>query len=100
MRLINRRPGAGAGRILALIPFVLVLGAYLVGSAARLAENPNDKLLPSLASLGAALQRFLQHRGERLPVVESAARPLLLGVVSKSALLATYVRLSDQNPMA
>ncbi|MBN9432380.1 MAG: ABC transporter permease [Bosea sp.] len=56
--LINRRPGAGAGRILALIPFVLVLGAYLVGSAARLAENPNDKLLPSLASLGAALQRM------------------------------------------
>jgi CIC family chloride channel protein len=50
--------------------------------------------------LGAALQRFLQHRGERLPVVESAARPVLLGVVSKSALLATYVRLSDQNPMA
>jgi NitT/TauT family transport system permease protein len=58
MRLINRRPGAGSGRILALVPFVIVLGAYLIGSAARLAENPNDKLLPSLASLGAALQRM------------------------------------------
>lgn len=50
--------------------------------------------------LGQALQRFLEHRGERLPVVESAADPVLLGVVAKSALLATYVRLSEQSPAA
>ncbi|MDB5732122.1 MAG: chloride channel protein [Variovorax sp.] len=46
-------------------------------------------------NLGQALQRFLEHRGERLPVIESIKRPVLLGVVAKSALLATYVRLSD-----
>ncbi|WP_407704114.1 ClcB-like voltage-gated chloride channel protein [Xylophilus rhododendri] len=41
-----------------------------------------------------ALERLLQHRGERLPVIESLKNPVLLGVVSKSAVLATYVRLS------
>ena len=45
--------------------------------------------------LGPALERFMAHRGERLPVIESTARPVLLGVVAKSALLETYVRLSQ-----
>jgi CIC family chloride channel protein len=44
--------------------------------------------------LSASLERFLEHRGERLPVIESKKRPVLLGVVTKSALLSTYVRLS------
>jgi CIC family chloride channel protein len=56
--------------------------------------------LPAEMELGQALQYFLEHRGERLPVVESAANPVLLGVVAKSALLATYVRLSEQSPAA
>jgi CIC family chloride channel protein len=46
-------------------------------------------------NLGQALQRFMEHRGERLPVIASADDRLLLGVVAKSALLATYVRLSE-----
>lgn len=37
---------------------------------------------------------LVAHRGERLPVIESAEDPRLLGVVNKSALLATYARLS------
>ncbi|MGJ7611400.1 MULTISPECIES: ClcB-like voltage-gated chloride channel protein [unclassified Variovorax] len=45
--------------------------------------------------LGEALQRFLDHLGERLPVIESTDNPVLLGVAAKSALLATYVRLSE-----
>jgi CIC family chloride channel protein len=47
------------------------------------------------SGLGEALQRFLDHLGERLPVIESAGNPVLLGIVAKSALLATYVRLSE-----
>ena len=46
-------------------------------------------------NLGQALQRFMEHPGERLPVVESLGQPVLLGAVAKSALLATYVRLSE-----
>lgn len=45
-------------------------------------------------SLEEALKRFLAHQGERLPVIKSLEEPLLLGVVHKSVLLATYVRLS------
>ena len=38
--------------MLALLPFVLLLLAYVIGSEMRLAENPNDKLLPSFADHG------------------------------------------------
>ena len=44
--------------------------------------------------LAEALQRFMEHHGERLPLVESSIDPVLLGAVSKSALLQTYVKLS------
>ena len=46
-------------------------------------------------SISEALQLFLAHQGERLPVVESLANPVLLGVVYKSWLLDTYVQLSS-----
>ena len=45
-------------------------------------------------TLPEALARFMQHQGERLPVVQSAQEPQLLGVVHKSTLLSTYARLS------
>ncbi|MEP9367717.1 ABC transporter permease subunit [Xanthobacter sp. VNH20] len=57
MRLINRRPDRTAGLLLAILPFALVLLAYVLGSAERLAENPADKLLPSLATIGDAIAR-------------------------------------------
>ena len=55
-RLVNRRPGAAAAAYLAGLPFVLLVAAYLLGSAERLAENPNDKLLPAPSTLASALQ--------------------------------------------
>jgi NitT/TauT family transport system permease protein len=57
-RIINLRPNKGTALLLAALPFVLLLLVYLTGSAARLAENPNDKLLPSLASIGEAVQNY------------------------------------------
>ncbi|OZA83078.1 MAG: lipid kinase, partial [Azorhizobium sp. 39-67-5] len=51
MRFINLRPDRGTSLLLALLPFVLVVVAYVIGSAERLAENPADKLLPSLSTL-------------------------------------------------
>ncbi len=56
-RLVNRRPGAAGSFYLAALPFVLLVAAYLMGSAARLAENPNDKLLPAPATLAAAIEQ-------------------------------------------
>ena len=43
--------------------------------------------------LDQALQAFLGHEGERLPVVPSDEQPVLLGVVYKSSLLEAYYRL-------
>lgn len=51
MRLINRSPGKGMRWLLALLPLLLVLATYLVSSHLRLAENPEDKLLPSVSQV-------------------------------------------------
>ena len=45
-------------------------------------------------SLGSALEHFMTHQGERLPVVRAADDPVLLGAVHKTSLLDAYVRLS------
>jgi CIC family chloride channel protein len=45
-------------------------------------------------SLSEALQRFLTHQGERLPIVQSIDDPVLLGAVYKTSLLDAYYRLS------
>jgi NitT/TauT family transport system permease protein len=51
MRLINRRAGPAGRFVLAALPFVLVGLVYASASAARLAENPQDRVLPSPATL-------------------------------------------------
>lgn len=58
MRLINRHPDRSGRLMLVLLPFALLLFAYFVGSAQRLGDNPNDKLLPSASQMGAAVERL------------------------------------------
>ena len=50
-RLINQAPATHWRLALGLLPFVLVLLVYLSASATRLAENPDDPLLPSIAAM-------------------------------------------------
>ena len=57
MRLINRRPGGIGVVASAVVPFALALVLYVVASGMRLAENADDKLLPGLSSIGAAIER-------------------------------------------
>jgi len=64
-RLINQRPGRVLGAVLALLPFALVVLAYMTASTARLAENPGDKLLPSLISMADALVRLATEPSRR-----------------------------------
>lgn len=47
-RLINQIPSKTANLFLGLLPFLLIAIVYLSFSNARLAENSNDKLLPSI----------------------------------------------------
>jgi CIC family chloride channel protein len=55
-------------------------------------------ITPEMA-LAEAFEQFLVHHGERLPAVQSATDPLLLGVVYKTALLDAYARL-NRDPLA
>jgi NitT/TauT family transport system permease protein len=56
-RLINLRPGRMGLIALGTAPFFILAVFYAMGSAERLAENPNDKLLPSLTAFVDAIQR-------------------------------------------
>src|SRR5687768_11030352 len=58
MRLINLKPSRGTQLLLMLAPFALLALGYTLGSTARLAENPSDKLLPALATLADAIDRM------------------------------------------
>jgi NitT/TauT family transport system permease protein len=55
-RLINITPNKPAKWLLGLLPFVILLVIYMIASDARLAENPNDKLLPSFGQMGDSIQ--------------------------------------------
>lgn len=58
MKLINVRPGR-AGRIVAgAVPIVLVLLAYALAAALRHADNPADKVLPTLGAMATAAWRM------------------------------------------
>jgi NitT/TauT family transport system permease protein len=58
MRWINTKPSPAVTTLLMLTPFVLLVVAYGLGSAARLADNPSDKLLPALQSMVDAINRM------------------------------------------
>lgn len=56
-RLINRHPDALTKLLLAATPFFIAFVAYAIASQARLALNPDDKLLPGWAAISAAIER-------------------------------------------
>jgi len=58
VRLINLRPGRGGALALAVLPFLLLLATYLVSSQHRLQANPDDKLLPSFATIAASVNEY------------------------------------------
>lgn len=76
-RLINREPGRAAGVVLAALPFVLLVVAYLAASEARLGANPDDKLLPAPAAFVEAMHRMAfvedQRSGDLLLWTDTAA---------------------------
>jgi NitT/TauT family transport system permease protein len=94
MRWINHRPSKMTALMLALLPFVLVLIAYGLGSAARLADNPADKLLPGLGALGDAINRMAfvpdQRTGELFLWADTLAS---LGRLGASLGIATAIAL-------
>lgn len=64
-KLINHSPSRPFKLLLALLPFVIILATYVVGSNARLSENQNDKLLPSFTQIGAGMERMALEPSKR-----------------------------------
>ncbi|MEM9144856.1 MAG: ABC transporter permease [Pseudomonadota bacterium] len=65
MRWINRKPIRVGALALSLLPFVLLLLAYAVASDIRRADNPADKLLPSLEQIGTTAVRLASEPDRR-----------------------------------
>ncbi|WP_305970841.1 MULTISPECIES: ABC transporter permease [unclassified Mameliella] len=92
MRWINRRPGPVLATVLAALPFLAVLGIYMIGSEMRLAVNPSDKLLPAPTTILSTAERLLtepdRRSGEILFWLDTWAslRRLFIGVIIASSL--------------
>lgn len=85
-RLINLKPNRLTGMTLVLIPFIVLIIVYLVNSYARLEINPNDKLLPSVASICKSIVTLATETNKRTGTVllwadtYSSLRLLLIGM--------------------
>lgn len=93
---MNLRPSKATALFLGLLPFLLVGVFYLVASDIRLAENPNDKLLPSISSFVDAVDRMAftpsKRTGEILFVEDTVSSLQRLGLgVLISAVLAMLI---------
>ncbi len=99
-KLINRQPGNVGRWALGLLPFALLLVLYMLASDARLADNPNDKLLPPLNSFVDAIQRMgfepSKRTGDYLLWADTLASLQRLGIgVAISALVALVVGIGN-----
>ena len=86
MRWINRHPGRALTLFLTVVPFVLALLAYALGSEARRSVNPADKLLPAPAQIVETAARLVSEADRRSNTIlfwqdtASSLRRLALGV--------------------
>jgi NitT/TauT family transport system permease protein len=69
-RLVNLHPGKGGAIALGFLPFIVLVFAYVLGSDARLYQNPDDKLLPAPSSFVDTIQKYAfeedRRSGQRL----------------------------------
>ncbi|EAQ66748.1 ABC transporter, permease protein [Marinomonas sp. MED121] len=91
-RWINKTPSKTLAFVLGVIPFILVMALYQWGSDLRKAENPNDKLLPSVSQFYSAIDRLAftpsKRTGEYLFWKDtlSSLKRLLMGVACAAAI--------------
>ena len=85
-RLLNIRPSRKLHWALVIIPFILVIIAYMIASDIRHRENPKDKLLPGFSKIGDAIERMAftedKRSGEYLMLKDTTAslKRLAMGV--------------------
>jgi NitT/TauT family transport system permease protein len=86
--------------MLGLLPFLLLIALYMAASQARLADNPNDKLLPAMSSFVEAINRMAfepsKRSGEYLMLADTVASLTRLALgVGISALVALMVGVAN-----
>lgn len=64
-RLMNLTPSKPLSIFLSIVPFIAALFIYWNASNVRLAENPNDKLLPSFTQISSAVDRLAFNEDKR-----------------------------------
>lgn len=64
-RLMNRQPDNYFRYVLGALPFILVFVFYVFSSNTRLAENPNDKFLPSLETMAKSVKVMTMEPSKR-----------------------------------
>lgn len=99
-KLINRQPGLYGRWFLGLLPFALLLAIYVAASSARLAENPDDPLLPSLMQMVEGIERTAfepsKRSGEYLMLQDTLASLQRLGIgVGIAAVLALVLGIAN-----
>jgi NitT/TauT family transport system permease protein len=83
---IHARPDGWLKWLLAVLPFVLLLGIYLGASEIRHRDNPSDKLLPGISQMGQAVKHMAfeedRRSGKILLVADTLAsmQRLLIGL--------------------
>ncbi|WP_163130443.1 ABC transporter permease [Agarivorans sp. Alg241-V36] len=99
-RIINKKPSRFVRLMLGLLPFLLLIALYMAASQARLADNPNDKLLPAMSSFVEAINRMAfepsKRSGEYLMLADTVASLTRLAFgVGISALVALMVGVAN-----
>ena len=84
IRLVDVLPRRGARVLLGALPIFALVALYLVASAARHADNPADKVLPTFAAMAEAIRDFTADRdpatGQVVLVADTLASLGRLGV--------------------
>jgi len=86
-RLINQIPSKPTNILLMCLPFLLILIVYVNASNTRLADNPNDKLLPSIEKSFNTISKMAFEENKRngkyilLEDTLSSLKRLFLGVL-------------------
>lgn len=94
-RLVDVRPGRSERLLLGLLPLLALLVLYVLASEARHADNPSDKVLPTLSAMGEAIRGFTSDRDtatDRVILVADTLASLYrlglgLGIATGSALV-------------
>lgn len=98
-RLINQIPSKSINLFLGVLPFLLIVVVYVSSSNVRLAQNPNDKLLPSVEKCIDSMSRMAFEKSKRsgeyilLNDTLSSLKRLAMGV-GISALFALMIGIS------